>query len=251
MTGGFRDRSQSEARPSFHVRKSVRKRDGLASPGRPASSQSCTSNREGSRAFSRAAGRHPERARPAILSDRVPCSHPQVAPPTGRKRNARSDIDGVHATRHKQLEEDAYNVCLQRSLLALPAKKLCVRKGKWVSTMPRGFPDLYIFDHGQEAGAVRHALAVEFKIGEDTLKPEQEQWEHDLSTRSIRYVPCPKRLQPGTRAAQGDATEWRTCTCGCSQACSHQGHRELHGASRRLRSAGARRGVGLGENAGG
>ena len=109
---------------------------------------------------------------------------------TGHRKRSRSDTGGTHEQRHKQLEKDAEALCKERELLTLPSKMLTIwcGRGKYrqVSSMPTGFPDLYVFGAGQEDGSVRHGLAVEFKIGSDTLKLEQQKWKSDLRKRGIR-----------------------------------------------------------------
>jgi hypothetical protein len=107
------------------------------------------------------------------------------------RRSPRADAGQSHDNRHKWLEAAALEECKKRNLLALPAKKIFIyaKPPRFFSSLPAGFPDLYIFGDGQEFGQERSGLAVEFKIDDDDLRPLQVHWRNWLRARNIRRAP--------------------------------------------------------------
>ena len=129
----------------------------------------------------------------------------------------RSDVGKKHEKKHETLVLAAQKWCDRNGVLYLHAKTTKIN-GRYMSNTNKGAPDMFIFEPGMDRGAVRHALAVEFKIGKDTVKAPQLEWHRRLRANGYRYLPAlPLRLPSIASAAAKSAGFvcylWRRAFC--------------------------------------
>ena len=108
-----------------------------------------------------------------------------------RVRKVRSDLGKKHGTSHSQLVTAAAAYCADKDYIFIKSKTINFGMNRFGSSNPKGFPDALIF----AANKCGKFLAVEFKVGADTLKKEQEEWLSRLS-------------KVGFRCARIDTSQW-------------------------------------------
>ena len=95
-------------------------------------------------------------------------------------RKRRTDVGQTHRQPHKALMKAATDWCVEWNIPHQADKVVYThavgKAGHYWSTQQPGFPDMFIFRAGKEGGEQRHGLAIEFKIGADTLHLAQVKW---------------------------------------------------------------------------
>jgi hypothetical protein len=90
--------------------------------------------------------------------------------------------------------------CTKNDLLLVPAKAVLYGGKRYGSSMPTGFPDFLLLEPHH---STKRLLAIELKVGDDKLGPEQVKCIARLAKRGISYaattapplrLPCPDTL---------------------------------------------------------